>query len=295
MIDEANVSKVDETENNNSAPSGKKKYCEKCYKQYDASNAQCPYCGHKNKHTALKVAIGVMVGGTILFGAIPDMMKDKDNDSSSNKSIVATEKTSATEDNTSETKTEQTSDESQTESVDKPIETTNLEEITTQVIKTTIVTQPTTVLVTTSNDISLGETNALVSAKRYIDSLDFSYSRLIEQLEYEKFSHEEAVYGADNCGANWNDEALGCALSYIKTNDFSYISLKKQLEYEDFTPEQVQYALDNCNADYKQEAVGTAKSYISMGGFSKDTLLEQLLFEGYTQEEAEYAISQVGY
>ena len=83
MIDETNVSQVDETENNNSAPSGKKKYCEKCYKQYDASNTQCPYCGHKNKHTALKVAIGVMVGGTIIFGVIPDIAKDKGDDSSS--------------------------------------------------------------------------------------------------------------------------------------------------------------------------------------------------------------------
>lgn len=83
MIDETKVSQVDETENNNSAPSGKKKYCEKCHKQFDASSTQCPYCGHKNKHTALKVAIGVMVGGTIIFGAIPDLAKDKGDDSSS--------------------------------------------------------------------------------------------------------------------------------------------------------------------------------------------------------------------
>lgn len=83
MIDETNVSQVDETESNNSAPSGKKRYCEKCHKQYDASSAQCPYCGHKNKHTALKVAVGVMVGGTIIFGAIPDLAKDKGDDSSS--------------------------------------------------------------------------------------------------------------------------------------------------------------------------------------------------------------------
>lgn len=30
---------------------------------------------------------------------------------------------------------------------------------------------------------------------------------LINQLEYEKFTEEQSIYGADNCGANWNEQA----------------------------------------------------------------------------------------
>ena len=34
-------------------------------------------------------------------------------------------------------------------------------------------------------------------AKRYLEVSSFSYQGLIDQLEYEGFTHEQAVYGAD--------------------------------------------------------------------------------------------------
>lgn len=37
--------------------------------------------------------------------------------------------------------------------------------------------------------------------------MPFSYTGLIEQLEYEQYSHDDAVYAADNCGADWNEQA----------------------------------------------------------------------------------------
>ena len=58
------------------------------------------------------------------------------------------------------------------------------------------------------NPISISKQNALKKAKSYLNYSAFSKQGLIEQLEYEKFSHEDAVYGVDNCGANWNEQVL---------------------------------------------------------------------------------------
>lgn len=47
--------------------------------------------------------------------------------------------------------------------------------------------------------------NALRSAKERLRSSPYSYRGLIEELkELDEFTAEEAAYGADNCGADWN-------------------------------------------------------------------------------------------
>lgn len=145
------------------------------------------------------------------------------------------------------------------------------------------------------SNISTGQKNALKSAKSYIDLMGFSYQGLIDQLEYEGYSHDEAVYGADNCGADWNAEALESAKSYIRTSPFSYTGLIDQLEYEDFTYEQAVYGADNCGADWLEQAAKSAQSYMNIMSMSRDDLLDQLLYEGFTQEQAEYGVQSVGY
>ena len=73
---------------------------------------------------------------------------------------------------------------------------------------TTIPTQtPTPAVETQSDKATMGEKNALSKAKDYLDYSAFSYSGLVKQLEYEGFTHQEAVYGVDNCGADWNEQA----------------------------------------------------------------------------------------
>lgn len=94
---------------------------------------------------------------------------------------------------------------------------------------------------TTESKITTGQKNALETAKKYIDILDFSYEGLINQLEYEKYTHEEAVYGADNCGADWNAEAANMARKYLDLMPMSRDELIDQLLYEGFTQEQAEY------------------------------------------------------
>lgn len=142
---------------------------------------------------------------------------------------------------------------------------------------------------------TLGQRNALESAKTYIDIMAFSYDGLIEQLEYEQYSHEEAVYGADNCGANWNNEALESAENYVDIMDFSYSGLIDQLVYEGFTSDQASYGADNCGADWNAEAAEAAEGYLNTFSFSRAELIDQLLYEGFTQAQAEYGAQSVGY
>lgn len=92
---------------------------------------------------------------------------------------------------------------------------------------------------------TLGEKNALSKALDYLDSAAFSYAGLIEQLEYEGFTNAEATYGADHCGADWNEQAALKAKDYIDSMSFSRQGLVEQLEYEGFTHEQAEYGVSS--------------------------------------------------
>lgn len=94
-------------------------------------------------------------------------------------------------------------------------------------------------------DITTGQSNALKSAKSYLDFSAFSYAGLIEQLEYEQYTHEEAIFAADNCGADWNEQAVKKAKSYLEFSSFSKEGLIEQLEYEGFTHEQAVYGAES--------------------------------------------------
>lgn len=89
--------------------------------------------------------------------------------------------------------------------------------------------------------VTIGQRNALKKAKNYLDVMAFSYSGMIKQLEYEGYSNAEAVYGADNCGADWNEQAAKKAESYLDVMSFSRSGLIEQLTYEGFTQAQAEY------------------------------------------------------
>lgn len=91
---------------------------------------------------------------------------------------------------------------------------------------------------------TIGQKNALRSAKNYLDVMAFSYSGLIKQLEFEKYSHSDAVYAADNCGANWNEQAVKSAKNYLDVMSFSRDGLIDQLKFEGFTHEQAVYGVE---------------------------------------------------
>ena len=114
--------------------------------------------------------------------------------------------------------------------------------------ETTSVSETTTIAETTAPQetpakITMGQKNALSKAGTYLSISGFSYSGLIEQLKFEQFSDEEATYAADNCGADWNEEAAKKANTYLSISSFSRDSLIDQLKFDGFTQEQAEYAV----------------------------------------------------
>lgn len=98
-------------------------------------------------------------------------------------------------------------------------------------------------VVESQDTVTTGQKNALRSAEQYLSVMPFSYSGLIEQLEYENYSTEDATYAADNCGADWNEQAAKAAKKYLDVMAFSRDGLIEQLIFEGFTQEQAEYGV----------------------------------------------------
>ena len=92
-----------------------------------------------------------------------------------------------------------------------------------------------------TSSVSLGNQNAVKRAKEYLEYSSFSYTGLIDQLEFEGFSTSEATYAADNCNADWNEQAALKAQQYLEYSAFSRSELIDQLEFEGFTHTQAVY------------------------------------------------------
>ena len=90
---------------------------------------------------------------------------------------------------------------------------------------------------------TVSQKNARRTALSYLDFTAFSRDGLIKQLEYEKFSNEDATYAVDNCGADWNEQAAKMAASYLENMPFSHQSLVEQLVFEGFTEEEAEYGV----------------------------------------------------
>lgn len=143
------------------------------------------------------------------------------------------------------------------------------------------------------NSSASSESQALKSARKYLEYQAFSHDGLIEQLKFEGFSTEEATAAADQCGADWNEQALKSAKNYLEHQSFSYKGLVEQLEFSKFTTEQAEYGVKNCGADWNEQAAKKAANYLDHQSFSQDGLVEQLEYEGFTPEQAAYGVGEV--
>ena len=142
--------------------------------------------------------------------------------------------------------------------------------------------------------ITVSQENALEQAKNYLSFSAFSRSGLIDQLEFEGYSTQDATYAVDHCGANWNEQALKNAKSYLSIMPFSYSGLIEQLEYDQYTSEQAAYGANNCGANWNEQAVKAAKNYLDIMSFSRDKLISQLEYDGFTHEQAVYGVNAAG-
>lgn len=121
----------------------------------------------------------------------------------------------------------------------------------------------------------------------------FSYQGLVS-TEFEGFTHEEAVYGVDRCGADWNQQALGKANSYLSVSAFSRQGLVDQLIFDQFTPDQASFGVGQCGADWNYQASKKAAQYLELMAFSREQLIAQLEFDKFTHEQAVYGAESNG-
>lgn len=94
------------------------------------------------------------------------------------------------------------------------------------------------------NPPTYGEYMALNRAGEYLAVIPFSYSGLIEQLEFEGFGTGEATYAADHCGADWKKQAAQKAADYLELFSFSRSRLIEQLEFDGYTHEEAVYGAE---------------------------------------------------
>ena len=96
-----------------------------------------------------------------------------------------------------------------------------------------------------NEDTSLsGQSIALVLAESYLITMGFSRKWLIRQLEFEGCTAKEAIYAADNCGADWKEQAARVAKNYLNKMSLSIEKLIAQLAFQGFTEEEAIYGAD---------------------------------------------------
>lgn len=91
---------------------------------------------------------------------------------------------------------------------------------------------------------TLSQQNAVRRAEQYLKVMPFSKSGLIEQLEFDGFSHEDATYAVNKLNVDWKEQAVKKAKTYLDVIPFSRSELINQLEFDGFTTEEATYAVD---------------------------------------------------
>lgn len=95
-----------------------------------------------------------------------------------------------------------------------------------------------------SVEVTLSQQNALKQTRDYLTWLHPSYAYLIDWLEtYDGYTHEDAVFAADYCGADWNEQAILCAKDRMSMSGASRDGLAEELRYMQFDNAQIEQAL----------------------------------------------------
>ena len=82
----------------------------------------------------------------------------------------------------------------------------------------------------------------------------YSYKKMVNCLvEYDGYTEEDAIYAADNCGADWKERCCRKVKLYLE-DDATYNDSREWLtrdlkDYGLFTDEEIEYALDQCGVE----------------------------------------------
>ena len=96
----------------------------------------------------------------------------------------------------------------------------------------------------TDSGETLSQKNAVGKAELYIETMPFSKSGLVEQLEFEGFENVDAVYAVNKINVDWMEQAVLKGKQYLDIMSFSRAGLIEQLEFEGFSSDEATYAVD---------------------------------------------------
>ena len=142
-------------------------------------------------------------------------------------------------------------------------------------------------------------------AQDYLQYSAFSRAGLIDQLEFEGFSTQDATAAVDDLDVDWREQAVQQAYDYLDYSSFSLSGLIDQLEFEGFTAQQAAYGAQAAyggtgngesaegGSASVQQAVGQAQDYLDFSSFSRSGLINQLEFEGFSSKDATAAVDSL--
>ena len=134
---------------------------------------------------------------------------------------------------------------------------------------------------------------AVAEAKKFLEKANYSYNGLYNELVYMGYAEEDAEYGVDNCGADWNEQAEKRAVALSGQGGYSYDNLVEKLESEGFTHDQAVNGAKAAESSGGQSgassAVEAAKKYVDSGSYSYTALVDKLQQDGFSTADAEYA------
>lgn len=93
--------------------------------------------------------------------------------------------------------------------------------------------------------MSAARSNAVQSARSYLEFSAFSRNSLIEQLEYEDYTTADAAFAVDYVDPDWYEQAALSAESYLDFTSFSRQGLIDQLIYEGFSNDEAQFGVNS--------------------------------------------------
>lgn len=150
--------------------------------------------------------------------------------------------------------------------------------------------------------------NAVNSAKSFLKDNPYSYRNMVKELTEDGYPEEVAKYGAANCGADWNEQAVRRARLLVTENHYSHEQLAEVLMSDDgFTRAQAEYGASAVEeslttntpipTDIPPEynnAINSAQRILKSHSLSRDSLISTLEERGYTNTVAAYGADNCG-
>lgn len=135
---------------------------------------------------------------------------------------------------------------------------------------------------------------ALTQAQAYLSYEPLSYTVLVKTLQLDGYSADAATYAADNCGADWDEQASRAIVDALEVRHYSCDGVTARLNAMGFTADQTARAVNTCGVDWDAQAARAAAYYLEHAPHSYRSLTTMLKYDGFTSEQITRAVDNCG-